>query len=220
MAKKRISKKELKGDAFVSFFFNSWEYIKTHQNQLFIGVIAIIIIIAAVSWYFNSREAAKVESSARFAEAISFYNSGDMASAKELLKIVKNRYGSTMEGAFSRYFMGKIAMAEGNNEQAISHFEDYLSRAGSYPFYRDSAREAIAICMMNERRFDEAAQIYLELSSEKEEDEREEYLEKAAETYEMADSRGKALEVYRQLLGMKEGLAKKKIEIKISILTG
>ncbi len=220
MTKKRISKKELKEDVFVSFFFNSWEYIKTHQNQLFIGVIAIIIIIAGISWYFNSREAAKAESSARFAEAISFYNSGDMASAEELLKMVRNRYGSTMEGAFSRYFLGKIAMAQGNNEQAISHFEDYLSKAGGYPFYKDSAREAIAICMINERRFDKAAQIYLELSSEKEEDEKEEYLEKAAETYEMTGTKGKALKIYRQLLDLKEGLAKKKIEIKISILTG
>jgi tetratricopeptide (TPR) repeat protein len=151
---------------------------------------------------------------------MSFYNSGDMASAKELFKIVKNRYGGTMPGVFSRYYLGKVAMAEGENQEAMTHFQDYLEKSESYPFYRDSAGEAMAICMINDRQFDRAAEIYLDLSDNKDEDKREKYLEKAAEAYRSGNRNQEAVKLYRELLEFKEGAAKRKIEIKISILTG
>jgi predicted negative regulator of RcsB-dependent stress response len=220
LSKHRLTKKELKEDAFVNFFINSWEYIKTHQNHFFIGLIAIIVIIAGFMWYSNSQQASKLESSMRFAEAISFYNSGDMASSQEIFNILKSRYGSTMEGVFARYFLGKCAMAQGNNMDAITHFNDYLARSGGYPFYEESAREAIAVCLINERDFERAAETYIGLADETYEDMREKYIRKAAETYELGNRKQKALELYRELLDLTEGLAKREIEIKIGILSG
>ncbi len=220
MAKKKLDKHALKEDPFIDFFLRGYEYIKTHQNVVFIALIALILIVAGTFWVNNSREEARIEAANRFSEATLFFYSGDMKSAGQIFEIVRDNYGGTREGAYASYYLGKVTNATGNYTEAIRHFRDYLEKAGKYPFFREAARRSIATSLENNREFEKAAEMYSELAdAEKEDEEKAVYLEKAAECYELAGMDSKAVEVLNELLPLRDGLAEKKIRVRIDILS-
>lgn len=220
MAKKKLNRHELKEDAVIEFFLKAYEYIKTHQNAVFVGLIVLILIVAGSFWYRNSVEEARMNAANRFAEASMFFYSGDLQSAKQIFEVVRDNYGGTREGVYSLYYLGKCANATGEYREAIGHFNKYLDKSGDYPFFREAAQLSIAVAMENNREFEKAAEKYLSMYESASEDENKgEYLEKAAECYELAGMDTKAAEIYRKALPYREGLAAKKIEVKIDILS-
>ncbi|MDZ7859923.1 MAG: tetratricopeptide repeat protein [Candidatus Krumholzibacteriota bacterium] len=217
----RMTRKEIREDAFVSFFVKAHEYIKTHQNYLFAAVIVVIIIVSGIVWYSNHAEESKIQSINRFSEGLTLYRQGETTSAEDIFRSVKNAYGNSKYGVFARYFAGKCALAEGRNTDATDYFNDYLNNCNEYSFYKEPSKIAIAIAYENERDFEKAAEMYVELSEKESSTGKDgSFLEKASELYKLAGKKGKAVELLEQAREFKEGLAKREIQLKIDILKG
>ena len=220
MVKKKLDKHALKEDPIIEFFLRGYEYIKTHQNVVFIGLIALILIVAGTFWVRNSREEARINAANRFSEATLFFYRGDFKSAGQIFEIVRENYGGTREGAYASYYLGKVANATGDYTGAINHFRNYLEKSKKYPFFREAARRSIATSLENNRDFDRAGDIYAELAGEEQDDdEKARYLERAAECYELAGMDSKAVEILKELLPLRDGLAEKEIKVRIDILS-
>lgn len=219
--RKRMTRKEIREDAFVAFFVKVHEYIKTHQNYLFTTLIVVIIIVSGIVWYSNHLEYSEIQSLNRFSEGLTLYRQGETSSAEDIFKSVRNAYGDSKHGIFARYFAGKCALAEGRNADAIDYFNDYLNNCNEHPFYREPSKIAIAVAYENDRDFEKAAEIYVELALKESSTEKDgSFLEKAAELYKLAGKKGKAVELLEQAREFKEGLAKREIQLKIDILRG
>ncbi|MBD3180432.1 MAG: tetratricopeptide repeat protein [Candidatus Latescibacteria bacterium] len=221
MARKKLDKHDLKEDPLLDFFMRAYEYIKTHQNVVFVGLIALIIIVAGSFWYRNSREAARISAANRFSEANMLYYSGDTRSASQVFELVRDNYGGTREGAYASYYLGKISNGQGEYTGAIEHFLNYLKKADDFPFFRKAAHISIAVALENDRQFEKAAGKYLEIAEElsEDDDKRAKYLRKSAECYALADMDGRAVEIYRKALPYMKDLAARQIEVKIDILS-
>lgn len=222
MSYKRLSKHEIKEDGFVTAILRAKEFIYTHQNAFFAGLIAVIVIIAGVLWMSNSREKTRESASTQFAEALASFRSGDITTAEEMFRIIDERFSGLEEGAFSAYLAGKCALEGGRNTHAIELFDGYLRRSGKYPFFHDAALEGLATAWENERNYEKASEAYLRLAGNMKTNSYVEtaYLRKAADALKMSDRREKAIEILERLHELSSGIEKRDIEIEIEILRG
>jgi tetratricopeptide (TPR) repeat protein len=218
----RLSKHDIKEDNFVTTVLRAKEYIYEHQNAFFIGLIAVVVIIAGSLWMMNSREQTRESASTQFAEALQSFRAGDIKTAEEMFKIIDERFGSLEEGAYAAYLAGKCALEDGRNTIALEYFESYLRRSGKYPFFHDAALEGVATAWENERDYLKASEAYLQLADDMKTNSFVEsaYLRKAADALKMSDQREQAITVLERLLEQSSGLERRDIEIEIEILRG
>ncbi len=220
MSSRKIKKKDIKEDTFITTTLNAWEYIRENQTKFFAGLVVIVIAIVLVSWISRSKREANIAVTDRFSEAMYSYNLGDFKTAEESFTLISNQYGGSREGIYSIYFKGKCSLGNGRNVEAIQEFDQYLEHANKYPFFRDAAMAGKAAALENERNYGEAAQVYLDLANtiitntyfEKL------YLKRAAESFKLDNQTGKAIEVLEKLLELTTGTERRDIEIELAIL--
>lgn len=222
MSHNKLSKHDLKEDNFITFVLESWEFVRVHQNKFFIGLIALVIIVAGTVWMNNSRQQARESAEAQFAEAMASFRNMQYKSAGEMFEIINERYGSMKEGVHANYFIGQCALLEGRNPDAIDAFGKYLEHADKYPFFRDAAMDGMAVAYENERNYEKAAQIYLELAAGLKTNTFMEtaYLRQAADNLKLSNQNAKAIEVLESLLDKSTGADRRDIEIELDILRG
>ena len=219
--KVKVTKKQIKEDTFVTSTLKAWEYIKEHENQFFIGVLVLIVIIAGIGWYIHSKTVQEKKAESQFSEGLFTFQRGDLKSAEEIFKVTLDRYPGTREGAYAQFFIGKIALESGRNKEAIEAFENYLKQKSKrYPFYHDSALEGIAIAYENERQYNKAADAYLRLLKELKTNKFMEpyYMRRAVENLKVSGRNREAIDILEKLKEKSEGIDKRDIEIEISIL--
>ena len=222
MSHNKLSRHELKEDNFVTFILEAREYMRENQNKFFAGLIVLIVVIAGAIWMNNSRMQARESAEAQFSEALASFGAGQIKTAEEMFKIIDDRFGSLEQGVCSLYFLGKIALAEGRNAEATAYFEEYISMSSEYPFFRDPAREGLAISYENARNYVKASEIYLELFEDLSSNEfmGETYLERAADNLLLANQRTRAIEVLEKLVEMTSGEKRRELEIQLDLLRG
>ncbi|MBN2185698.1 MAG: tetratricopeptide repeat protein [Candidatus Krumholzibacteriota bacterium] len=222
MTHNKLTKHELKDDAFVTFVLDAREYIRENQNKIFIGLIALVVLIAGSLWMNNSRIQAREEAKAHFSEALSSFRNGQIQSAEELFRLTEERFGKLQEGAYSAYFIGQCALIDGRNAEAIEAFENYLDRAGKFPFFKKAAMDGMATAFGNDRNYDRAAEIYIDLIAEIKDDSFMEnlYLKKGAEMCRLSNRNDQAIEMLERLLEKTTGVERRDIQIELDILRG
>ena len=220
MSADRITKKQLKSDSFITNTLKAWEYARMHQNTVFVTLVVLVVVIAGIIWIGNARRQSREEAQSLFGEALTYYMAGQIPSAGQRFEQVHEHAPGTREGVYALYFSGKCALLEGRNLEAIEIFDAYLDSGSEHAFFRDAALAGKAAALENERRFAEAAALYLELArdpvttgfNEKE------YLEKAAENFKNAHDTDMALETMEELLDLVTGVEKRDLEIEIALL--
>jgi len=201
---------------------NAWEYFRRHQNAFFIGLIAVIVVVAGALWMSGARSRTSIEARTQYAEALAAFRNGELKTAEEMFKIITERYGSLEEGAYASYLAGKCALEDGRNTHAIEMFQGYLDNAGKYPFFRDAALEGLAVAFENERNYTNAADLYVQLADDPKTNSFMEatYLRRAADVLKLADRHDKAIEVLERLEELSTGTEKRDIGIEIDVLRG
>ena len=219
---RKLSRKEIKKDPFVTATLNAWEYTREHQGTLFAALIVILVVIAGAVWIQNARRGSRIESVTQFSEALSAFRMGDLKTAEQLFTMVAENHGSTKEGAHAVYFIGKCALMEGNYTAAIESFDRYISDSGRYNEFQDAATDGKGIALMNQERYAEAAELYNDLVRNIQTNSFMEqvYLRRAAEGYKMSNQPAKAVEVMKQLLDKSAGTERRDLEVEIAILGG
>jgi len=222
LASKRLSKRDIKEDTFITNMLKGWEYVREHQGYVFAGLIAVVIIVAGINWYVNSREQSRIGAMSQFSEGLTAYRNGDLETAEAIFRNVGDQYGNLREGVYAQYFLGECALADGRNFAAIEKYDAYLAKSGSHPFYRDAARDGKGVALENERRHKEAADVYYELSNDIETNTFMEtvYLRRAAENYKKSNEIDKVIEIMERLLDLTTGTERRDIEVELAILRG
>ena len=220
MSADRITKKQLKSDSFITNTLKAWEYARLHQNTVFVAFVIVIVVIAGVIWIGNSRRKSIVEAQNLFGEALTYYMSGQVPAAGQRFEQVYERAANTREGAYALYFLGKCALLEQRNLEAIEAFDSYLENGSNHGFFHDAALAGKAAALENERRFTEAAALYLDIARHPETNafNKKEYLRSAVEDFKKGRETGLALEAMGELLDMATGIEKRDLEIEMALL--
>ncbi len=212
----------MKQDPFVEHVLRSWEYITGHHQAFFIGLLGIVVAVALVGWGVHARKASRANASSQFADALTAYRTGDLKSAEDLFKMVVKDYGSTEDGVYAQYFVGKCALDSGRFIDAIQAFDKYLAESERYSFFHDAAMEGKAVAYEDQHQYKQAAETYLDLAKNLKTNTFMEttYLRRAGEDFRLAGETQRAIEVLGPLVDKMTGLDRRNLEIELEILKG
>lgn len=123
MARKRITKKKLKEDAFVSATFEAGHYVQENLTRLILGTAGVLVLAGMVWMYLNYRREMAAEAELALFKAQNIYINGQYALAASDFERVAEEYSGTAAGKKAVFFAGDSHYKAGDLNQALSQFE-------------------------------------------------------------------------------------------------
>ncbi len=158
--RKRITKKQLKEDKFITYSLKAREWIEENQKYVISGVVAIVVIIAAFLFISSSQKNAAVAASAELSQGMQVYQSRDYKNAISVLTDVTNSYKNTESGKLARFYLAQSLYHTGEYAAAQEHFRKFATSFKADEYLVISAMEGEAACLEQQDQFAEAAQKY------------------------------------------------------------
>jgi tetratricopeptide (TPR) repeat protein len=153
----RRVKKSIKEDQLVTTTFRLTEWAQEHFNQVIIGVVALVAIVAVLVFASNSRDANAHQAQQQMGSALAQYAQNDFTNAKASFQQIYERYGGK-QGVVARFFAAECDYRAGSYQQAIDGYDAYLAQRKDYPLFEASALIGKGMCYEALRNFPQAAQ--------------------------------------------------------------
>jgi tetratricopeptide (TPR) repeat protein len=152
----RRAKKNLNQDQLVTTTFRLTDWAQAHFNQVIIGVVALVAIVAVLVFIANSRESGARQAERDMGAALSLMTQGEYASAKTSFQQVSDRFGGA-QGAAARFFKAECELKLNDYKAAADDYEGYLTRVKDYPLFEASALMGKAVALEGLENYREAA---------------------------------------------------------------
>ena len=142
--KRKVVKKDIKRDPLVTYTLKVTRYAQDHFNQIIVGVVALIAIIAVVVFVSNNRRSTAGQSERQLSQAMSLYGQQDFQAAKTTFERIADRFGGR-NGAVARYYKAECEYMQRNYAQALRDYEAYLDVSSEFPAFKSAAMFAAAL---------------------------------------------------------------------------
>jgi tetratricopeptide (TPR) repeat protein len=152
----RRAKKNLKEDQLVTTTFRLTEWAQAHFNQVIIGVVALVAVVAILVFVANSRESGARQAEREMGAALGLLTQGDVAAAKTSFQQVADRFGGA-QGAAARFFKAECELKLRDYKAAVDDYDGYLARVADYPLFEASALMGKALALEGLENYLEAA---------------------------------------------------------------
>lgn len=152
----RKAHKRVKEDQLVTSTMRFTEWAQAHFNQVIIGIVALVALVAVLVFAANSRESSAREAERVMGAGMTLMMQGDYNAAMASFQQVVERHGGTQAAAAS-YFKAECESNLGNYEQAVSDYDAYLSASAKYPVFEAAALSGKAMCLEAMKSYAEAA---------------------------------------------------------------
>jgi tetratricopeptide (TPR) repeat protein len=153
----RRVKKSIKEDQLVTTTFRITEWAQEHFNQVIIGVVALVAVVAVLVFASNSREANARQAQQQMGSALSQFAQNDFVNAKASFQQIFERYGGK-QGVVARFFAAECDYRAGNYKQAVDEYDAYLAHRTDFPLFEASALVGKGMCYEALKNYPEAAQ--------------------------------------------------------------
>ena len=160
--RKRLTKREIKEDQFVTWVVQASAFVQQRVKELAIGVGAVlltVVVVVSIVQYGKHRVAAAAD---LLAEVEVAKRSGKaLDEITDLYAQVIDKYGGTSSGAQAQIGLAEAKLAAGDTEGARAAFQQYLRKhKGDDPLLSYAAWSGIGACFEDEGRYVEAAEHY------------------------------------------------------------
>ena len=159
--RKRITRKELKHDALLESASKTTKFIENHLSKVVIAVVAIIVVIFGWNMLMRARHATELEASAFLTSATQTLNSGMPGQGADQLEAIIAEYPGTRSAGC---YLGVFRFQEAAYDEALTLFDDYLSRYDRSGTLYTVALEGKAAVLEQQRQFIAAADAYVRLA--------------------------------------------------------
>ncbi|MDR3627780.1 MAG: hypothetical protein P4L45_13145, partial [Ignavibacteriaceae bacterium] len=203
--KKKLSKKEIKEDKLVSFYYKAYGFFNQNKSRVFTYAGVVVAVIVLAIFYVNHRIQENKEAGLQLAQVIEFYDGGAYVQAIEgqagtkvlgLKKIVEE-YGSTENGETAKIYLANSYSFLGKVDEAFKYYDDY---SGSIDIYKAAALAGRAGYYAYKNNFEKAANLYEKAANVTKEDVLDpDYLLSAGENYINAGKSKDAKEVLSKI---------------------
>jgi len=159
-ARKRITKRQIKEDKFVTFYFKAMDFVKQHSNKVTIGLIAVAGIILLTFFITQSKKTAELNASEQLAKANTEIARGEVQQTIDILLNMSENYSGTKSASKGVYLLAYTYFQKGEYENAMTYFNKYLDDYADDPILGSAAYSGIAACYEQQGKFLEAARSY------------------------------------------------------------
>ncbi len=153
---KRAARKHIREDKLVTTTVRFSEWAQAHFNQVIVGVVALVAVVAVLVFAANSRENNARQADRLMGSAMALMLQGDYTAAKSSFQQIVERYGGK-QAAAARFFKAECAATQGNFEEALVDYDAYLASSGDYPEFEAAAMIGRALCFEGMKNYIEAA---------------------------------------------------------------
>ncbi len=131
MSRKRISKKELKEDAFVSGAFEASHYVQEHLGKIIGGIIGVLVLVGLSWMYVNFRAEASADAAVAMFKAEGLYLNRQYALAAADFENIADDYSGTDQGRKAVYFAADSYYNSGDYDRAMELFNRFSDDSDS-----------------------------------------------------------------------------------------
>ncbi|MFH1943779.1 MAG: tetratricopeptide repeat protein [bacterium] len=199
--RRRITRREIKEDALVTFYVKVQKFFQKHTRQLNIGMIVALVVVVVSFMMIRSKKSAENTADARMGVAEQFYYATDYTRAIQELDQIVNLYAGTNAAGRAVFFIANSYFAIGDIPNAEKYFRMYLDDYSKDALFIVSSMAGIAACLEYQDQFLQAAQMY-EKAWNRQPDSFDApfHLKDAGRCYIAAGSKEKGKEMYRLIL--------------------
>ncbi len=203
--KHRVSKQDLKQDAFQTLVEKTAAAYYRDRQKFLIGVgVGVAVIVGIILLVQNSGKGVNVQAELKFTEGLGVYSSGNMEQAEQVFKDIAGRFGRDFLGAKARYYLASIYYQTQRYTEAKAEFGRFLSRVKKDPLLSPAAQLGIANCEEQLGNYPAAARAYEAVfRNYRQSPLAFDAMLAAARCYRKANQFDKAEAVYRRLLNEK-----------------
>ncbi len=164
MKGRRLSKREMKEDAFVTFAFRAADFIEEHKSKMILGVVLVALAIAGGAFIVSSRRSGNEEAREQLLAGVIQQRYGSYSGAAAAFEDVLARHRGTASGKLANLYLGHVRYEMGDFEAALEAYREYLRREKSDRLTVGQAKRGIAACLENTGKYEEAAELYEEVA--------------------------------------------------------
>jgi TolA-binding protein len=199
--KKRLTKKQIKEDKFVTYYFKAQDYVQKNQKIVSSVIIGIIAVVAISILFVRSKRAAEANASIELARAESALQESNLNTAIDMLKSLADNYSGTKNAGRAVFQLANVYFERQDYEMARQYYEQYLDDYGSDEIMASSAYSGIGASLEQREEFLEAA-YYYKKGAEKfpEHFEAARQLMNAARCFRLANNKVEAKELYQRII--------------------
>ncbi|NLH62541.1 MAG: tetratricopeptide repeat protein [Ignavibacteriales bacterium] len=168
--KKKFSRKEIKEDKLVGFYYQAMEFVENQKRNLLIGAGVIVLVIFAWFLYSEGRASDNEKANIELAKILPLYEQGAYLEAIEGragtpvigLKKLVDEYGSSHNGEIAKIYLANSYFFLGKTDEALKYYEDF---GGSSEVFQATAFAGIASCYEAKNNYEEAANYFQKAAS-------------------------------------------------------
>ncbi|NUN10165.1 MAG: tetratricopeptide repeat protein [Ignavibacteriaceae bacterium] len=168
--KKKITRKEIKEDRLVTFYYKAVSMYNQYQRQIMIGAIAVAVVIGGyyLMSYYNNID--NEEANLKLARVMKIYDAGQFQEAIDgnqaanivgLKKLVED-YGSSKNGETAKIYLANSYYNLGKFDEALEAYDDY---SGNSDLLKATAFAGMAACYEAKNETEKSIEYYLKASS-------------------------------------------------------
>ncbi len=158
--RKRITKKQLKEDKLVTFYFKATSWIEENSKYIYLGLGVILLVVVLVFVNARSKKSSESNASVELSRATRAYEAGDYQNAITQLSNLVENYGGTRSGILSLFYLANSFYQTGDLENAIKNYRKFASKFSGDEHLLASAMGGIAACLEQGKKYTEAAEQY------------------------------------------------------------
>lgn len=160
--RKKITKKQLKEDSLVTFYFKAQEWLDEHGKTLMIAAAAVVLAIAGFTYYLYAQTQAEKSASVDLARATRTLEAQDYQNAISQLSGIVDNYGRTTSGKIARLHLAQAFFQTKEYANAKNSYKKFISSFSGDKYFLAAAQAGVASCLETEKKHSEAAEAYLQ----------------------------------------------------------
>ncbi len=159
-ARKRITKRQIKEDKFVTMYFKTIDFIKQNSSKVTTGLVVVVVIIALIILFVRSKRTAELNASEQLAKANAEIARGELQQAIDILLNMCDNYSGTNSASKGVYLLAYTYFHKGEYENALMYFKKYLDDYADDPILTSGVYSGMGASLEQQSKYLEAAQSY------------------------------------------------------------
>jgi predicted negative regulator of RcsB-dependent stress response len=198
--RKRITKKQLKEDKLVTFYFQASDWLQQNSQYLLWGVVALVLVASGAFYYFYTSANAERDASVELAKASRSYEGNDYQNAIAQLSNLVDNYGGTTSGKIGRFYLANSFYMTKDYENAEKNFKKFISGFSGDEHFLAAAEGGLASTLVQRNHPAEAAKAFEKAATRYTSVLAPGFLLQAGRCYTTAGDKAKAREMYDKVI--------------------
>ncbi|MBN2565905.1 MAG: tetratricopeptide repeat protein [Candidatus Eisenbacteria bacterium] len=162
----RITRKSLKHDALLETTAKGTKFIEQHLNKVLVAVAVLAVVAVVAIMVMRGQRTTELAANAELVSASQTAGAGLLAQASQQYQAIIDTYPGTRSAGAATCYLGTIHFQQGDYDQALQRFQDYLDHFGKSGNLGRVALEGQASVLEQRRDFAAAADIYRQLADQ------------------------------------------------------